>query len=350
MKRNSLVKKISLVVLSALFLALLCACSKGVGYDSATESTVTGGSSYNSAASDMKFESVVEMDDTEVMEEATLATPGAAEAGSGASQTDASISEKIIYSANAYVETTEFDAAIEEVYFMVDSYGGFIEGSYISGANYSTVYYGRQTYRNAWFTIRIPVASFADVSGSLDRFGYVTGIETCSDNITTKFYDTQTRLNAYKAEHERLVELLDKAENVDELIYIEQRLSEVQYSIDSLSSTLKNWQNEVDYSTLHLYIDEVAVIRVTPQVTETYWQQMATGIKDTLTGIGEFFKDLLMWFVVSLPIIAIFAVIIITVILFVRAKRKKLREKNAYNNYPSQHYNRDSNGKDTENK
>lgn len=324
MKKNSLTLKIFSIILAVVFVMALCSCgASSEAYDNAMSTTTSGSASGGTG----KYEDFVVMEDAAEIE---AVAPGATmESGSivATGQTQPSLAEKIIYSANAFVETTEFDASVEQVYQMVEQCGGFMESSYISGAGYTSTYYNHQTYRSANFTIRVPAEQFAAVSGGLDALGYVTSLETYTDNITTQYYDTQSRLDAYEAEAERLIEMLAMADTVEEMIYIESRLSDVQYSIDSLTSRLKNWQNSVDYSTLYLYINEVAVIRVTPQVTETYWQQMLTGVKDSLTGIGEFFKDLFMWFVVSLPVLLLLAAVVVLIVFVVRfiIKRRDAR-------------------------
>ena len=51
----------------------------------------------------------------------------------------ADMSEKIIYSADATLETTEFEHSIEEIRALVKELGGFMESSTISGNNYYSI-------------------------------------------------------------------------------------------------------------------------------------------------------------------------------------------------------------------
>ena len=105
-----------------------------------------------------------------------------------------SLSEKIIYSANAYIETTAFDESVEKVYAMLDEYGAFLESSSISGADYTEKYYGYQTYRSAKFVVRVPADKFEALTGNLDNLGNVTSSSTGTENITAQFTDTESRL------------------------------------------------------------------------------------------------------------------------------------------------------------
>ena len=47
--------------------------------------------------------------------------------------------EKIIYSADATVETTEFDKTLEELAALIKEYGGWVQSSSINGANYYSI-------------------------------------------------------------------------------------------------------------------------------------------------------------------------------------------------------------------
>lgn len=239
--------------------------------------------------------------------------------------------EKMIYTADVSVETTDFEASIKTVEDMLDFYGAFLESSNVSGKSYSDSYYGSQTYRRAYYVIRVPVSKFADMKESMGNVGSVLSSSMSSDNITAKFYDTQARRDAYGIEQDRLLAMLEKCETVGEMIEIESRLSEVRYQIEALESTLRNWQNQVDYSTVNLTIREVEEYTKKVETHRTYWQQIGDGLKNTLEGIGSFFKGLFKDLVIALPVLVIVAVVIAAVVVIIvksgrRRKAQKQRE------------------------
>ena len=235
------------------------------------------------------------------------------------------MTEKIIYTAHADIETVEFDETIEKVYDMLNLNGAFIESSYIGGRNYVQSYTGYQTYRSANFTLRIPKERFEAVTEGLDFLGNVTSLRTDAQNITSQFLDTDSRLTSYRIQEERLLAMLEKADTVADMITIESSLSEVRYNIESLTSTLKNWQTQVDYSTLMLYISEVERYTETVPIQQTYWQQVGDGLSSTIKGIGGFFTGLFKWLIVNLPVLIILAAIIVAIVVIVRRKIKKNR-------------------------
>lgn len=238
--------------------------------------------------------------------------------------------EKIIYTGYATVETTEFDASVQQLYALLEAHGAYLESSDVTGVGYEADYYGYQTYRTASFAVRVPVESFLNLENGLSALGYVTNLRNAQENVTQQYFDTKTRLETYQAEAERLRKMMESAETVGEMIEIESRLSEVVYNIDSLTTTLNAIQKSVDYSTLYLDINEVKKISVQTPVTATYWEQMKEGFVDSIHGIGEFFADLLMWIVVALPVLAVILFIpVVTLIVVFSVQRKKKRRRKA---------------------
>ena len=230
-----------------------------------------------------------------------------------------SLSEKIIYSLYAYIETTEFNNTLSDVNMLMDQYNAFIQSSSIGGNSY----YDNTTYRTAEFVIRVPVENFSALKGSLGLLGNVVNENADATNITAQFTDVEARLTTYRTEEDRLLAMLEKADTVEDMITIESRLSDVRYQIESLTATLRNWQNEVDYSTVTLSIREVEELSTQVSAQRTYWERMWDGLQSTFDGIGDFFKSLFMSIVVALPVLVILGVIAVVVVVIVRATRKR---------------------------
>ena len=180
--------------------------------------------------------------------------------------------EKIIYSADATVETTEFEQTLEKLQALVQQYGGFIESSSINGSNYYSQSRGYSNSRSAYYTIRIPSARFTELMGSLSTLGNVPYTHSYTENITSRYYDVQARLTAYQTQEQRLLEMMEKAETVSDIIVIEDRLTELRYQIENLQSSLNNWDRQVNYSTVNINVSEVTVF--TPEAKLTYGQRL----------------------------------------------------------------------------
>ena len=235
--------------------------------------------------------------------------------------------EKIIYTGTARVETLEFDKTIEDLAKMLSDCGGYIQYSDITGADFNSLHSGYRVYRYASYQLRIPVESFKGFQEGLSALGNVPYSSTNADNITMQYRDTQSRLEARETEETRLLELLAKAETVEDIITIESRLSDVRYEIEILTSQIKSWDNQVSYSSLSLEIQEVALYTEDTPATLSYGEQLKEGFVRSLKSVGRFFKELLKFLVAALPVIVVLAVVAVIVILIVKSAKKKKADK-----------------------
>lgn len=257
---------------------------------------------------------------------AHIATGGGETAGSTVNP-----DEKIIYSGDARVETLEFDKTLEDLNKMLIDCGGFIQYSDITGADFNSLHSGRQIYRYANYQLRIPAQSFKSFGENLSSLGNVPYSSSSATNITMEYHDTSARLTARQTEQTRLLELLSKAETIEDVMAIESRLSDVRYEIESLTSQIKNWDNQVSYSTLSLEIQEVALYSEDSPATLSYGEQLKEGFVRTLKAVGRFFKDLLKFLVTALPVLVVLAVVTVIVLVVIKVVRKKKAAKNSEN-------------------
>ena len=303
-------KKALSLLLAALLVFALCACG------SADTPSSAPAASYDMAYTENAYPAEAE-------EYGGFAVTGGTQLESGSGAAPEGSPEKLIYSASATVETTEFDGTIEKLSALVEQYGGFVESSSVNGSNYYTQSRGYSSTRCASYVIRVPSDKFSALMGSLSTLGNVPYSHTYTENITAQYYDTDARLTAYQTQEVRLLEMMEAAKTVEDLIAIEEKLTELRYQIESLQSTLKNWDRQVAYSTLDLEVQEV--VEYTPESRMSYGQELALALCSGLKRTGEFFKDLLLAIVGALPALVILAVVL-AILIPVWKKRRKARK------------------------
>ena len=331
---NKMKKTIAILLVALIAALLLTSCGGSSGYEPPANGGADGGYTLLYDGESETLRKAVVQDEGYSYSQ-TVNNAGRPPGDSGvvnvmATIVDENLADKIIYTVNAEIETINFDETIDGVYALLTDNRGFIESSYIGGRNYAQSYHGWQTYRNAQFTLRIPKDRLNTVTASLETLGNVTSLRSDTENITARFFDTQSRLNSLRTQEERLLDMLGKSENVTDMIDIEERLSDVRYEIETLTSTLRNWQNQVDYSSLTLFIQEVEILtEIMPVKQRTYWQQIGDGLAASTRGVGDFFMSLFKWLIINLPVLIIFAVIAVVLVFIVRRwiRRDKKREK-----------------------
>ncbi len=285
----------------------------GYGYD--------GGYMMNSAMTEEAAE--YEHDDA-------ASTPQAApEEGTADVPGDALAGRKLIKNVNMNVETEAFDVLVPNLQNRVTALGGYIEdmSSYSRNDHYSSDYIGTKYLRCANMTARIPKQNldiFLNEVG--EQSNIVSRTESVTD-VTLQYVDLESHKKALTTEQSRLLELMEQAQTVEDIITIEGRLSEVRYQIESMESQLRTYDNKIDYSTVYLYIDEVE--RYTPTEEVTTGERIRTGFMDSMKGVGKGFSNFGIWFVINLPYLIVWAVIIVIIILVVRLIIKKAAKRSA---------------------
>ena len=311
-------RKRSTITTAILLIAVImssCGASGGGNYSASGDGAGFG--LYDEA---QEFEAIAK--DFNMWGEADAVYTTAADPAAEPRQNSANLSDKLIYTADVSIESVEFDVAINNFLVMANEYNAFFENTYVNGMINSDASASRHRYAN--YTIRVPKEHF---QAMLDRFyeiGNVLYVSTRADNITAQYFDAESRLNTYRTEESRLLAMLDKADTVEDMIMVESRISDVRYQIETLTATLRNWQNQVDYSTIELSIREVSKLSESATYQQTYSQELGDGLKTTLKAMGDFCKLVFKVIVMISPVLLIAAVVVV-VVLIVRKRKSKTK-------------------------
>ena len=161
----------------------------------------------------------------------------------------------------------------------------------------------------------------AEVSGIAN----VTSKSIRREDITLKYVATENKVTALKTEETRLLELLAQAETMSDLLEIEARLSDVRYELENFASQLRLLDNQVDYATIYLYIDEVK--EYTPIAEKTVWERIRDGFADSLEGVGVSIVDSLVWVLANSPYLVVWGVLLVAAAILARKLRKGRKRK-----------------------
>lgn len=254
---------------------------------------------------------------------------------------DAREGRKLIRTVRLSVETLEFDSLLSYVQDKTAELGGYVENLNVyNGSSYDPYYYDYQgggygQKRNASLVLRIPKDKLDDFLTEVDTRGNVTDRSEQEEDVTLDYVDLESHKKVLLAEQERLLEMMEQAQTMDELITLESRLSDIRYQIESMESRLRTYDNQITYATVYLELNEV--VKLTPVETEeqTVWERMGEGFMDSLANIGNFIQEFFVYFVISLPYLIILLIVAALLIWFVffltrRGEKKaaaKLRDK-----------------------
>ena len=222
-------------------------------------------------------------------------------------------SRKLVYNSNIRLETKKFDDDLARVKALVTENGGYLENN----STYGNAEYGS---RSASMIARIPADKYQAFMSSVGDVGSVTSKSESVDDITSSYVDVQARLKSLNTKLARLQELEANAENVTELLEIEDRINDVQYQIESYTAQKKAYDDQIDYSTVSIDIDEV--VTYSEVKADNAWNRFKEAFGDSFTGFVAFLQGLVIAIIYMLPYIIIIALVLFIIIKIRRKKGK----------------------------
>lgn len=220
--------------------------------------------------------------------------------------------QKIIKTARLAFETKDVEATHKKILQLASQYKGLVQNDN-SGKDYNRI------YKN--LTVRIPTENFQQfIDGISEGVAYFDQKDISRQDVSEEFVDLEARLKAKRVLEERYLELLKKANKVEEMLQIERELSNIREEIEAKQGRLQYLQSQVSMSTVNI---EFYKTTAETGITQSYGQKMKNALQGGWNGISVFFLGILyLW---PLFLVAIIVVIILRIFL---KKRKPKNPKN----------------------
>lgn len=218
------------------------------------------------------------------------------------------------------VETMEFDEFTALIKNKTQSEGGYIENSSVSGNSYYS-----SDRRYASYTIRIPVEKMDAFMNGIQAECNVTEFSEEVDDITLNYVDTQSRIEALKIEQENLMKMLNEEGDLDTILRIQSRLTEVRYELQSYESQMRLFDNDIEYSTIYLDVREVK--RETAKDDGSFGTRLMDRLSDSFYDLGIGFENFALFLLGGIPYWILLAVIIGGIVFIVKKIIKRINNK-----------------------
>lgn len=229
---------------------------------------------------------------------------------------------KVIRNVELTVQTLDFDAFTQGMDSKIASCGGYVQSNVTGRDRYQR----GSSLRTASMTVRIPADRLDEFLSTVEGLGNVImKVENVND-VTESYVDAEARLASLRTEYETLLGLLEKAESLEAVITLQDRLSDVRYEIESYESRIRSYDSQIQYSTVKLEISEVE--RETAAEEETFGQEVKRRFSESMEDIGYGFTRFGAWLLGEFPVILLLLLLIVgipalIVVLIVRASKKK---------------------------
>lgn len=148
------------------------------------------------------------------------------------------LEKKIVYKASLSVAVTKnVDSSISKIIRLVSLHKGFVQHSSSSSLE-----------------VKVPPQELKAIISAIDNIGEITYKNISSSDITNQYYDAAIRLENLEKARKRYLDLLEKAQTVEEVLKVEKELERVNTDMEVLKGRLKRMNSEVAYSTINIYI------------------------------------------------------------------------------------------------
>ena len=300
--------------LTALAVLAVVLCLNGCGASSHGSAPASGsykeesaGGYYDNYASE---EAAAESEEGDYSAEAG----DAGDAGTNDSALRAQDGQKIVYTGRLEMQTLEYDKSAASIRAKIREAGGFSEAESERDNNYDWYRSGNSgNTRYLSITARIPSEKFEVFMDSLGGDGKVMSRSVNAENISQVYANKESYKKALEKEQERLLVMMDKAETIDEMILVEQRLSEVERQLNAYKTDLSAMDKDVQYSTIYIELQEVK--RYTEEVVKTpFSEEVKYAFEDAVNSFRNFCKAIVLFVVRFFPYLIILAVIIIALL------------------------------------
>lgn len=304
-----------------IFLSFLCfslifsltGCDFGMGSTSGSTADIqtsdtSSGWSLNSYA-EADSSSTQEIDDINTTQSEDINTETTQDTEEEA---DVATNRKIIQTFDYTIETKSLEESQEKLEQAVKEAGGYFEDLNTSNYSYQTSLYA---------TIRIDSTKVETFQDAMEGVGNIAEQSESAEDITVQYTDTENYRNALQTEYDRVLALLETATNMDDILTLESKLSDLRYQIDNLSKQLQGMDNLVDYTTVNITMNEVEQYS---HDGKTLGERLSEGWEDAIYDITTWFQDTLVFCVTNIFQIIFFVIVIVVAVVIVRRQQRKL--------------------------
>ncbi len=197
----------------------------------------------------------------------------------------------IARTAELAITTRNFETArgrVDEILRRQSGYIGQMNVSSPSGAE-----------RKLTAVLRVPADHLEATISELKEVGRVESEAQAGEEVTSQYVDLQARLTNARNTQQRLTELLrTRTGKLEEVVAVEEKLSEVREQIERMEAEKKALTKRVDFGTLTLSLTEEhqSQMRIVPQSVGTQFRNAAVeGYRSVVDGVVNVLLFLMSW-------------------------------------------------------
>jgi hypothetical protein len=185
---------------------------------------------------------------------------------------------KLVKRANVSVRVENLEAADASVSQLMEKYEAYAASTIANENRYS-------------YSLKVPAHFYDLFLADMSGLGRLQNRHETTEDVTLRYYDLEGRLATKRELLKTFQAYLGKATNIDEIMKVEARISELQYDIDSTGKQLRTLANSVDYATIDLNL-------LGPATAKSYkGPTLGERVKRLFNSFGLFLSSLVVIFI-----------------------------------------------------
>jgi hypothetical protein len=202
---------------------------------------------------------------------------------------------KIIQNADLELAVADFRRSFQEIVTLTEAAGGFVESS--------NFWQGEGESRGGSLRLRVPQDNFLDLLTRVEEQGQVLQKNIHGQDVTQAYVDIDARLRALRAQEERLLLILGRANTVGEVLQVEAERSRVRSEIESLTAMLQQYDRMVSFSTIAVNL--VPPREVPPPPAGDLWGRLRDAFLRSLRWLAYLGEQVLLGLFALAPVIVL---------------------------------------------
>lgn len=172
---------------------------------------------------------------------------------------------------------------------------------------------------SAALTLRIPADDLEEVLDDVRELGTVDELSTNSYDVTNEVTDLEASISTLRASTTRIESLLLEAEDISDIITLENELDDRQAELESLEARQRGLDDQVAMSTIELSLTTEPVVILEEDDPENFLD----GLESGWDSLVAFLSGALVIIGVLLPWLALIAVVTLALVVLMRSRKSR---------------------------